>query len=210
MSDGLNSAFNSILGMMGRSVTIERLGGSELVSGAIPATSITLISNISSGVAYILGIRIVIPTTSHTYTASSDTYFDIAPVGTLVFTTVANGAVAPAIATNHLRISKVVTNATAIITATMLRTPKELYAIVATAIKLSPSNYSRLLASPEETVVTGREFVVSKNILDAVFFPNIKRGDRIIDPQLGANTVTDVKEMHGLGGIIMGYRIRTS
>lgn len=81
--------------------------------------------------------------------------------------------------------------------------------ITAAAIKISPSNYRRNLNGPEEIVMSGREFVISKASLDAVSYPAPERGDRIKDSELGAMSVVDITEMFDLGGSIMGYRVRT-
>jgi hypothetical protein len=87
---------------------------SQVVYGLAPTTSATLMSNITAGVAYISGIRIEKAITSHTYTASKDTYLDIDNAGIYTFVAVANGAASPAITTNSIRIAKIVTNGTAI------------------------------------------------------------------------------------------------
>ena len=76
-------------------------------------------------------------------------------------------------------------------------------------IRISPSNYYRNMAGPEEIVMKGREFVISKQSLDAVSFPAPKRGDVIVDSELGKNTLVEVREMFDFGGRIIGYRVRT-
>ena len=76
-------------------------------------------------------------------------------------------------------------------------------------IKVSPSNYYRNLNGPEEITMKGREFVISKVSLDSVSFPRPKRGDVIEDPDLGRNTIVEVREMFDLGGRVIGYRVRT-
>lgn len=77
-------------------------------------------------------------------------------------------------------------------------------------VKMSPSNYSRNLEGPSETVIPGKEFVVSKSALDLIEFPRPKRGDRILDADMGTLTISEVREMFDLGGKLMGYRLRTS
>lgn len=77
-------------------------------------------------------------------------------------------------------------------------------------IKVTPSNYSRNLAAPEETTITGKEFVISKAVLDGVGFPAPKKGDRITDSDLGTDVVSEVTPMFGLGQTIIGFRVRTS
>lgn len=82
--------------------------------------------------------------------------------------------------------------------------------IAAIDIKISPSNYFRNLQGTEEIVMKGREFVISKKVLnDAGFTQLPKRGDIIKTPELGKNTIVEVREMFELGGKIVGYRIRT-
>jgi len=81
--------------------------------------------------------------------------------------------------------------------------------ITAVEIKISPSNYFRNMQGPEEIVMKGREFVISKTSLDAVSFPKPKRGDVIKDVELGKNTIVEVREMFDFGGNILGYRVRT-
>lgn len=75
-------------------------------------------------------------------------------------------------------------------------------------IKVSPSNYFRNLSLPEEIIAEGFEFVITKESLGD--FGEIKRGDRLIDTELGVNTISFVRPMFDFGGQIMGYRVRTS
>jgi hypothetical protein len=75
-------------------------------------------------------------------------------------------------------------------------------------IRMTPSNYFRNLSGIEEMVIEGREFVVSKRALGDFGHP--KRGDRIIDPELGLSVVSEAREIFSLGGNIIGYRLRTS
>lgn len=81
---------------------------------------------------------------------------------------------------------------------------------VTAAIKFAPSNYSRKLEGPSETSIKGREYVVSKDYLVGQGFPTpLKRGDRITDTELGNLTITEINEMYDIGGVVIGYRIRT-
>ena len=73
----------------------------------------------------------------------------------------------------------------------------------------SPSNYSRNLAGPSETVIEGREFVISKTQIQAPF-TGLRRGDRLTDPELGVMSISEIVEMYSLGGEIVGWRVRTS
>jgi len=86
-------------------------------------------------------------------------------------------------------------------------TPK---AIAPVAIRITNSNYSRKLEAVDRTVVEGREFVISKKILDEAGFPRPRRADRIVDAEEGAFVISEVEEMYDLGGATMGYRVRTS
>ena len=76
-------------------------------------------------------------------------------------------------------------------------------------VKMASSNYFRNLAGLEETVVEGREYVVSKRELDSQSFPTPRRGDVIVDTIMGDNSIDEVREMIILGKLV-GYRIRTS
>lgn len=77
-------------------------------------------------------------------------------------------------------------------------------------IKITPSNYSRNLAAPEEISVEGKEFVVTKYALEKVSFGVPRRGDKLVDPEMGTHIVSEVRELIGLGGAILGYRLRCS
>ena len=77
-------------------------------------------------------------------------------------------------------------------------------------IKVSPSNYFRHLSGPEETIIEGKEFIVSKLNLEQAAFPIPKRGDRLENPELGISIISEVRELYDFGGAIIGFRIRTS
>jgi hypothetical protein len=70
------------------------------------------------GAAYVLGTRveklIADATLTFTYAVSSDTYNDISNAGVITHVAVANGAAAPAVTANSMRLEKVVTSGTAI------------------------------------------------------------------------------------------------
>lgn len=75
-------------------------------------------------------------------------------------------------------------------------------------VKMAPSNYFRNLSGPEEVVIGGREFVVSKEALDGQSYGTPRRGDLIIDSDMGPNAIVEVREMIVLGKLV-GYRMRT-
>ena len=97
-----------------------------LISGGVTATSTTLTGVMTPPSAYVTGIRTLIQSgaaqLTFTYAASSDTYNDLLDSGQIVHTAVANGATAPAVTPNSLRLEKVVTSATAITSVTPLAT----------------------------------------------------------------------------------------
>jgi len=75
----------------------------------------SLTSSLPAGLAYVLGQRVVkLTDTPYTYAPSSDTYVDLSDGGALTYSAVANGATAPSVAANSLRLEKIVTSATAI------------------------------------------------------------------------------------------------
>lgn len=96
------------------------VSNSYVVTGLTPATDATLISNISAGTAYINGYRVAKTATSHTYTASMDTYVDLSQTGVYTYSEVAVGASAPSVAPNSARLAKVTTTGTAITVVTDL------------------------------------------------------------------------------------------
>ncbi len=80
----------------------------------VPSTA-SLSGTLAAGTAYVLGQRTVLQTAvAYTYAASSDTYVDLSYSGVLTYSAVANGATAPAVAADSLRLEKVVTSSTAI------------------------------------------------------------------------------------------------
>lgn len=81
-------------------------------------------------------------------------------------------------------------------------------ATIEISIKAAVSNYFRNTSAPEDLIIEGQEFVIAKR--DLTGFGTPVRGDRLIDPELGENTITEVRPMMGIGGSILGYRIRTS
>lgn len=74
-------------------------------------------------------------------------------------------------------------------------------------IKAAPSNYFRNFDAIEEMNVEGLEFVISQSDLETWGRP--KRGDYLIDSDLGENMIGEAKPLTGLGGVILGYRVRT-
>jgi len=92
-----------------------------IVSGINPTvpSPASLTMTIPAGTAYVLGQRTLLQAAvADTYPASSDTYFSMTNTGQVAYTSVANGAAAPAAPANAINLLKVITNA---ITAPALR-----------------------------------------------------------------------------------------
>jgi hypothetical protein len=78
-------------------------------------------------------------------------------------------------------------------------------------IKCAPSNYFRNLDVEQNITSKGREYVVSKNDLNLIAgFGIPKRGDTLVDAELGRMVLSEVREMYDLGGAILGFRLRTT
>jgi hypothetical protein len=125
------------------------------VSGMLPATSANLTSDISAGVSYVDGIRVSTSATSHTYTASKDTYVYIHSGGYFVYEEVANGAAAPSTPSNSLLLAKAVTNGAAIASVTDSRT---LSVQITTTTSNFPADYRNgCLVKVDSTTTTHME-----------------------------------------------------
>lgn len=85
-----------------------------IVSGMALPTTGGLANSITAGVAYITGYRRAFVGTNITLTPSSDNYIDAKPDGTYAVLPVANGAGAPAVTVNALRMGYVVTGASTV------------------------------------------------------------------------------------------------
>lgn len=95
--------------------------GDAIISGGVPPTSATLAATTTAVVGYIGGRRVSVAATAKTYTASRDTYIDLAGTGAYTYVEVINGAAAPALTAGCVRLAKVVTDATAVVGVTDLR-----------------------------------------------------------------------------------------
>lgn len=94
-----------------------------VLSGGTAPTSASLVTTMVTCVAYANGRRTTSATSpSITVTASKDTYVDMVYDGTLTLVPVTNGAGAPGLTSNAIRLMKLVSNGTAITTSTDLRT----------------------------------------------------------------------------------------
>ena len=87
-------------------------------------------------------------------------------------------------------------------------TLKDLDSSTTAEVMVAKSNYFRNFSGPEEITFKGREYVVSKKMLDAAGFPIPKRGHKISHPDLGNGTISESDPMIVMGQVL-GYRIRT-
>lgn len=86
-----------------------------VASGGVIAQTTGLTATFSNIVYYINGQRYSKTSVANkTFSASKDTYVDIGIDGTVDYNEVANGAAAPAVAADHIRLALVVTNGSAI------------------------------------------------------------------------------------------------
>jgi hypothetical protein len=89
-------------------------GFQTAVPGSNNLTSTMSSSSGGFAIAFVNGNRVAIPTNdtrlTFTYTVNKDTYNDLDIYGNVSHTAVANGASAPSLATNSIRLEKVVTN----------------------------------------------------------------------------------------------------
>ena len=87
-------------------------------AGGVWSTSSGLVGSQTAGNVWYNGVRSVIPVvTTHTFTASKDTYVDFNPAtNTFTYVPVTNGATEPAVTASNVRVAKVVTGSSAVTT----------------------------------------------------------------------------------------------
>ena len=86
-----------------------------VASGLIPPTSASLTSTTSGGTAYINGYHVTKDDTSHTYTASKWTYIDLSQSGVYTYVETVHGAAEPSVTTNSMRMARVSTDGTTVL-----------------------------------------------------------------------------------------------
>lgn len=84
-------------------------------SGLTIPTSASLSSTTTSGTAYIEGKRVLKDETTKAYTASKHTYIDLSSNGTYTYTEVAINASSPSVAANSIRLARVSTDASSVL-----------------------------------------------------------------------------------------------
>lgn len=79
------------------------------------------------------------------------------------------------------------------------------------SIIVHPTNYNRYMEASGNITVRGHEFIITKSEMDKItgLFP-LKKGDKLVDAEIGTLTITDPEPMYDLGGAIISYRCRTS
>lgn len=76
------------------------------------------------------------------------------------------------------------------------------------SVKAAVSNYHTDPAGPESLTGDGRQFVITSGDAQKALGRAPKKGDRMEDSELGKMTIVSVKVLPGLGGGIIGYRLR--
>lgn len=84
-------------------------------SGLTIPTSASLLSTTASGTAYVNGVRVVKDATAHTYTASKWTWVDLSSTGVYTYSEVAISGSEPSTATNSMRLARVSTDSTTVL-----------------------------------------------------------------------------------------------
>ena len=84
-------------------------------TGLTIPTSVSLASTTTSGTAYINGVRVVKDGTAKTYTASKQTYVDLASNGTYTYSEETIGATEPSVTANSIRLARVSSDATKVL-----------------------------------------------------------------------------------------------
>ncbi|MDP2921799.1 MAG: DUF2793 domain-containing protein, partial [Candidatus Omnitrophota bacterium] len=162
-------------------------------TGLLPVTSANLTSNISLGTAYVRGARIDKPSaTPRAYTASKDTYVDINSSGVFQYTEAANGAAAPSVADNSIRLAKVVTDADNITAVTDLRnlypvTANEISpgAVGSTGIEDGSVGTTKLADSAVTSIKIADGTIVNADVSDTAAIAGAK-----ISPNFGSQNIT--------------------
>ena len=90
-------------------------------TGLLPPTSASLVSITTAGTAYISGYRVVKDATSHTYTASKDTYIYLSKNGVYTYSEKDSGVAPDPTPADNIILAKVVTSTTAVTSVTDLR-----------------------------------------------------------------------------------------
>src|SRR5262249_6989084 len=115
------------------------LFGDVVVSGGLAGTSGTLLITQPPTVAWVLGQHVSAGSASLQGAGNSDNYVDLDTAGNYHVTSVANGASAPPVFVNSLRLSKAITNATVVSSVVDLR-PKLDTSGAVLNVKSSPYN----------------------------------------------------------------------
>lgn len=107
------TAVKTALGNDGNLVqTVDEMFSDTVTSGGLWTILTGRNASMTSGVAYINGIRITFPAVaSRTFTASKDTYVSVNGVGTLAYQEVVVGAAQPTVGAGYVFIAKITTDA---------------------------------------------------------------------------------------------------
>ena len=124
----------------------------DSVASGLGVTQDTLLDGIvAAGTAYINQVLITIAQDTKAFTASKDTYVDVGDDTIVTYTEVVNGAGAPALAADAIRLAKVVTDGTTITGITDLSTPT-VYQYVFTTVSISGGSTMELFNNGGSTL----------------------------------------------------------
>lgn len=99
----------------------------DSVESGLTVTQDTLLDGIvAAGVAYINQAKVDVSSDTNAFTASQDTYVDVGDDAVITYSAVANGAGAPVLAADAVRLAKVVTDGTTITDIVDMRTLTDL------------------------------------------------------------------------------------
>lgn len=154
-------------------------------TGLTIPTSASLSSTTTSGTAYVNGVRVVKDATAKTYTASKHTYIDLSSTGTYTYSEVAINAAEPSVASNSIRLARVSTDSTTVLS---VRDDRDTSIDIAGG-RFEVGSFTRDLSLTTTQEVTGVGFRPSA----IIFFGGIS-SDRVFG--IGVYDGTDGKAIH--------------
>ncbi len=156
----VSDAISSILEAIESTLYFSDFFSDTVISGLLVTDTALLVGSTSAGIAYVSGERVkILVATSVTYEAIYDTYVDINSDGEFQYTAVENGEATPDVATDSIRLAKVICDATEITSVTDLRTINVAFSIASTIVKQGDALNAHSLAG---TLTVG-EYAVQLN-----------------------------------------------
>lgn len=74
-------------------------------------------------------------------------------------------------------------------------------------VKVATSNFFRNFAAPGDMTIPGRSFIISNNKLEGSTIPKLKEGMRLIEASGREHTISEIDDMDGLYGEVLGFRV---